>query len=221
MHRRTYLRVATTVGATSIAGCIGFGDATPNVALPEPDRQFESEDVPYPAWGERLPDVTVPAPLERRAVPLRTIDAPHLLTFFYSHCQTVCPVVIAAMRNVQTHALENDYDDQVAFFPTTFDPQRDDADRLREYAETMHIDADAGNWHFLRPRTKERAKAVVSGAFGVAFQRTRPEDMDQYMFTHSPLTLLANADSYVERAYNTGSPNPERIIADLETVRHA
>ncbi|MFB6092242.1 MAG: SCO family protein [Haloquadratum sp.] len=218
MQRRTYLRTAAAFGALGTAGCLGLGDANPNVALPEPDREYTSEELPYPAWGQRVPDVTLPAPIDGREVDLRSVGTPSLLTFFYSHCNTVCPVLIQAMRSVQTHAIEHEYADQVAFFPTTFDPQRDDAERLRTYAETMNIDLDAG-WHFLRPASKARAKSVVEGEFGVTFQRTHPEEMAMYMFTHAALTFLVNADGYVERAYRTRSPDPEQMIADLETVR--
>lgn len=220
MQRRTYLRVAATVGAAGVAGCLG-GGTNPDVALPEPDREFESSDLPYPAWGQRVPDVTLPAPLEDGQVAVRAVDRPQLLTFFYSHCNTVCPTLIAALRNVQTHAIENGYGDAVAFEPVTFDPQRDDAARLRVYAEQMNVAADAGNWQFLRPESPDRARAVVQERFGVNFQRTHPEDMETYMFTHAALTLLVNADGYVERAYRDKQPDTEAMIDDLATVRGA
>ncbi|ERG97770.1 MAG: hypothetical protein J07HQX50_01798, partial [Haloquadratum sp. J07HQX50] len=87
------------------------------------------------------------------------------------------------------------------------------------YADEMNVDADHENWHFLRPASKERAKTVVQDQFGVFFQRTEPEDMDLYMFTHSALTLLVNADGFIERAYRSKSPDEETILSDLNTVR--
>lgn len=222
MQRRAYLSGIATLGATSVAGCLGLTDSNPNVALAEPDRQFKSSDVPYPAWGEKIPDVTVPAPLENRRVTLSAVERPRLLTFFYSYCNTVCPVLVSTMRNVQTHALNNGYGDQVEFFPITFDPARDTADRLRQYAEKMNVAADAGNWHFLRPQSKDRARHVIQEQFGVAFsKRDRNPKQEGYMFIHTPMTLLLNADDYVERAYRTKSPNAEQIIADLKKVRNA
>ena len=223
MYRRTALRSAGVLGAVgSLAGCLGgLGGSNPNVTLAEPDRRFESDDVPYPAWGERIPNVTLRAPLDDRELRLRDAEEPGLLTFFYSHCNTVCPVLISTLRNVQTHAGNNGYEDGVAFFPVTFDPARDTATRLRTYADEMHVDAAAGNWHFLRPGSKDRAKAVVEEQFGVAFRRTEPEEMDMYMFSHGALTLLVNAEGYVERAYRSKSPSEETIIEDLEAVRTA
>ncbi|MFA1611619.1 SCO family protein [Halobellus rubicundus] len=223
MRRRTFLRGAAggigVGGAVGTAGCLGLGDDNPDVALPEPDREYTSEDLPYPAWGQRVPDVTLPAPIEGTEVSTREVETPSLLTFFYSHCNTVCPVLIQTMRSVQTHAIEEGYADAVTFLPTTFDPQRDDAERLRAYGEQMNVAMDAGNWHFLRPESESRAESVVAEEFGVTFQRTHPEDMEMYMFRHSALTFLVNADGYVERAYRTKQPRAEAIIEDLATVR--
>lgn len=219
MHRREYLRSFAAAGAvtTSVAGCLG--DGNPNTALGRPDRQYESEDVPYPAWGQRVPDVSIDDPLAGTEIRVRDVDTPTLLTFFYSHCQTVCPVLVSTLREVQTHALTEGYGEEVTFLPVTFDPERDDAGRLEAYAEQLNVDLDAGNWRFLRPATTDRARAVVSDQFGVFFERTQPEDMDKYMFTHTALTLLVNADGYVERAYRTKSPDETQLIDDLGRVR--
>ncbi|WP_435183561.1 SCO family protein [Halobellus sp. EA9] len=224
MRRRTFLRGAAggigVAGAVGTAGCLGLGDANPDVALPEPDRKYTSDELPYPAWGQRVPDVTLRAPVDGIEVSTREVETPSLLTFFYSHCNTVCPVLIQTMRSVQTHAIEEGYADAVTFLPTTFDPQRDDAERLRAYGEQMNVAMDAGNWHFLRPESTSRAESVVEGEFGVTFQRTHPEEMEMYMFAHSALTFLVNADGYVERAYRTKQPKAEAIIDDLATVRN-
>lgn len=219
MRRRTYLRAAAAGGVLGTAGCLGLGDSNPDVALAEPDREYTSEELPYPAWGQRVPDATLPAPVDGVEVSTREVETPSLLTFFYSHCNTICPVLIQTMRSVQTHAIEHDYADEVAFLPTTFDPERDDAERLRTYGEKMNVAMDRGDWHFLRPASKSRAKSVVGEEFGVTFSRTHPENMEGYMFAHAALTFLVNADGYVERAYRTKQPKAETIIDDLATVR--
>lgn len=223
MNRRSVLAGAGGALATGLAGCLGSGSGGGNadVVLDEPDRQFESADVSYPAWGERIPDVTLPAIPDPSPVSVRAVDEPTLLTYFYSHCRTVCPVLISTLRNVQAHAQTNGYADEVRFLPVTFDPERDTPERLQSYADRMNVDLSSGNWQFLRPESVERAEAVVDGEFGVVFQRTNPEDMDRYMFTHGAVTTLVNADGYVERAYRSQSPDAERIIDDLEAVRTA
>ncbi len=221
MHRRRFLAAAAGGLGAGLAGCLG-GGGNPNVALPAPDRErdVDSETLPYPAWGQRLPDVTVPAPLADGEVAVRDVDRPTLLTFFYSNCRTVCPRLVSSLRNVQAHAMNEGYVDAVRFLPVTFDPERDTGERLRAYGERMNV-ADPG-WTWLRPEGRERARAVVRDEFGVNFQRTNPEDTSRYMFNHTGMTILANADGYVERAYRQ-SPgeilDPERMIDDLTTVR--
>ena len=221
MQRREFLTATAALGTAAVAGCLGGGDANPDVVLAEPDRDFQSSDVAYPAWGEQIPDVTLTDPLAGTGIAVRGVDEPALLTFFYSHCQTVCPTLISTLRNVQSHAHSNGYADGVTFAPVTFDPERDGADRLRTYAETMNVDAEAADWHFLRPDSADRARTVVKEQFGIFFERTHPEDMDMYMFNHAAVTLLVNGDSYVERAYRTKTPDEEAIIDDLRRVRAA
>jgi protein SCO1/2 len=219
MDRRTYLGAlsATALGVT--AGCLG-GD--PNTTLGEPDRPegVTSEALAYPAWGERIPDVTLPDPVTDERVDLRGVDRPALVSFFYSNCMSVCPRLVSALREVQIHSIQNDYADEVGIYPITFDPQRDTASTLRDYGEQMNVDLSAGNWHFLRPESRERAKDVLEGEFGFVFEQTEPEDGEKYMFNHIGLVLLVNADGYVERAYRGQEGREGTYIEDLRRIRN-
>lgn len=223
MNRRELLTSAGAIGSVAVAGCLGTitgGGSNSNVVLEKPDRRFESSDVAYPAWGQQVPDVTVPAVHDSQQVPLQDVEGPALITFFYSHCKTVCPVLVSTLRYIQVQAQKNGYSDSVSFLPVTFDPARDTAKRLQTYANKRNIPLEDESWQFLRPSSKTNAKTVVSDQFGVHFERTEPENMDMYMFTHTSLTLLVN-DGYVERAYNTDTPDKKRILEDLKTVRNA
>jgi protein SCO1/2 len=223
MKRRTFLRASGIAGVGGLAGClgsVGLGDQNPNVVLPEPNRENDvtSEQLPYPAWGQRVPDVTLPDPLNGESVSVREIDRPHLHTFFFTNCMTVCPVLISALREVQVHSVNEGYADEVGFYPVSFDPARDDADAFRKEADQMNVDLDAGNWQFLRPEDEAQAKSVVEEQFGVFFEKTPNED-GPYMFTHLGLVLLVNGEGYVERAYRGNSPDEQTLIEDLGRVR--
>lgn len=216
--RRAFLGTVGGVGTASLAGCIGSaGNA--NTHLAEPNIPGDPEDYAYPAFGQTVPDVTIPAPLHDRSISPREVDSTVVMTFFYSHCESVCPRLISALRNIQTAAGEGGYGDDVAFLPVTFDPARDTADRLAEYAEAMRIDLDAGNWYFLRPDGEDRAKSVVADTFGLQFEQTDPNgDKPGYMFGHMALILLVNPDGYVERAYTDSKPVWQDINDDVKTV---
>jgi protein SCO1/2 len=225
IRRREYLGATVAAGATALAGCLGGSSAsgpdgaTQATYLDAPDSQVDPADLPYPGYGQAIPDVTLPAPLAGEAVSLRQFDTDLFVTFFYSHCQTVCPRLIGTLRNIKTAASSDGYADDVTAIAITFDPERDTEARLAEYAEAISLDREAGNWYFLRPESASRAETVVQEEFGVAFGRTQPEDMDMYMFNHFSLILLANAGNNVERAYTHKRPAWQELYDDFERLR--
>ena len=226
MDRRTYLTTAATAGVLGTAGCIGsvLGDGEDGQTyLDEPEgRQLTSSDLPYPAYGQDLPAVTLQAPLSDRQVSTTEFgDRNVVMTFFYSHCNTVCPVLIASLKRLQDTAAQQGFGDDVVFLAVTFDPQRDDAARLQQYADTMSVDHDAENWHFLRPDGRDRAKKVDQDTYGVTFERTKATGEREYMFNHLGLVLLANEHGVVERAYTGDGPKAKQLLADLDEVRGA
>jgi protein SCO1/2 len=216
MQRREYLGA---LGASAVALTAGCSAGTSDTYLSEPDREFESSEVPYPAYGQTVPAVTIDDPIAGEPIETANADGDQLLTFFYSHCQTVCPRLISALRGVQAKAIDEGLIDALRFRAVTFDPERDDADRLEQYAERMSVSL-SDHWRFLRPASPSDAKDIVQEEFGVHFERTQPEDMDMYMFTHFALVLLVNADGYVERAYTGSTPQWRTIYDDLETLRN-
>ncbi len=221
MHRRKYLEDLIAMGLIGATGCLGTdAQPQPTTHLEDPDPQIASEDKAYPAWGEQLPAVTLPAAIQDEHVdPTGFTERDVFMTFFYSHCGTVCPRLVAALRNIQTQAASDGFDDDVVFLAVTFDPVRDTPARLREYADLMNVDLAAGNWYFLRPESQERAKEVVQDTYGVGFKKSTPEQMEQYMFDHLGLILLANTRNYVERAYMTTNPTWQEIYDEFETLR--
>ncbi|WP_411968376.1 SCO family protein [Haloferax sp. YSSS75] len=221
MKRRTYLRAVGSGAAVGLAGCLGGGN--PNVSLSKPDRENDvsSEDLPYPAWGQQVPDVTLTDPIRGTEVLVRDIDGPHFHTFFFTNCMTVCPVLISALREVQIHSVTEGYADEVSFYPITFDPARDDAEAFRAEADQMNVDMDVGNWHFLRTEDEAAAKSIVQDEFGVFFQKDEPNEEGNYMFTHLGLVMLVNGDGYVERTYRGNQPDEGTLIDDLTALREA
>ncbi|KAB1190058.1 SCO family protein [Haloferax sp. MBLA0076] len=224
MHRRKFLAVAGATALTSTTGCVGsvLGGSTKTVLDKPEDQPVRSANLPYPAYGQSLPEVSLDAPLAGRTISTTEFDDRLvLMTFIYSHCNSICPFLISTLRQVQTAATQNGYADDVVFLPVTFDPARDDEARLREYADMMHVDLGAGNWHFLRPRDHDHAKAVVEDTFGVTFQKTGATDSSMYMYNHLGLALLANGDGVVERAYTGTDPKAEQMKADVESILDA
>jgi protein SCO1/2 len=220
MNRRRFLAAMGATGVAATAGCTGVLGGSPNTYLDKPENQsVRSANLPYPAYGQELPEVTVPDAISGTDVTTTQFDDRNvLMTFFYSHCNSICPFLISSLRQVQTAAANEGYGDEMVVLAVTFDPKRDTKERLQEYAEMMHVDLSADNWHFLRPESESRAKAVVQDTFGVYFEKTGATDSSMYMFNHLGLVTLSNEKGYVERGYTGDEPKAERVRADLETI---
>lgn len=228
MDRRTYLSAAAATGTAFVTGCLGRGAGNTSLGEPE-DQEADSEDLPYPAYGEEFPESTLPDPLRKQEVSTSEFEDERtlLMTFIYTRCPDgICPALTQVLRHAQADATESDYSSDLALLATTFDPERDTAEVLREYGEQQGVDYEADNWHFLRPESEERAREVVTNTYAVEYERIDPDelegdhsghDMGEYAFDHYPITYLVNRDGYVERAY-AGVPEVSRVIDDLSTV---
>ncbi|WP_267161150.1 SCO family protein [Halovenus salina] len=227
---RASRRAVLAAGATALAataGCVDAfagSDGNDDVVLDPPENHDRRTDldIPYPTYGDRIPETSVPAPLHDREVSTREFvgDRHVMMTFIYTSCRTVCPGLTASLRQVQADAVERDYSDEMAFLPTTFDPEQDTPEQLRAYGEDLGVNHDAGNWYFLRPETPESAKSVVEETFGVAFESGEGGhgEMEATMFQHASLVLLVNKDGFVERAYNGGPPGASEAREDARAV---
>jgi protein SCO1/2 len=225
MDRRTYL--AASIGtAVASAGCLtsvlGDSDGESEPVLDRPaDQQYDSEDIPYPAYGQTFPAFSVPDPLAGETVSTADLDETLVVTGFFATCPVECVRLIGQLAGVQQGTVEKGIDGDVTFLAITFDPARDDTETLRQYGQQMNVDMDAGNWRFIRPVSEERAKTVVDEKLGITFDRIgagESERLPGYDFRHLSLTFLRNPDGVVERAYRTDSPDHERVLSDVETV---
>lgn len=227
MDRRHYLRslAATGVASTVLtAGCLGvLEDSGPEGTVLAPPEQDLSESA-HPSYGDEMPDFAVPDPITGDDISVSQFEGERavLWTSFYTSCPDgVCPALVLRLRRVQEVAAEEGYGDETALLPLTFDPERDTADALREYADQQGVDLDAGNWHFLRPESYERGQELMDEHFGLIIEKTDAEEYDnlEYQFPHYGLILLVNKEGIVERAYPNGpSVEIETVVDDFKRV---
>lgn len=110
-------------------------------------------------------------------------DKPVLLTFIYTTCTTICPVLTATFSQVQQNL--GDEAQGVRMISVTIDPDQDTPERMRAYAEQLHA---GPQWRFI---TGERDRIVaVQKAFDV-YRGSKTN--------HEPITLLraSGATSWV------------------------
>lgn len=227
MDRRHYLRSLAVPAVAGSAGCLGvLGDSGPEGTVLDPPEQDLSE-ASHPSYGDEMPHVSVPDPITGETVSTADYEGERavLWTSFYTNCPDgVCPALILRLRRAQEVAAEEGYGDESAFLALTFDPERDTADVLGEYADQQGVDLDAGNWHFLRPESYERGQELLDENFGLVIQKASADQYEnlEYQFPHYGLILLANKQGIVERAYPRGpQTDVERLVSDFERVVNA
>lgn len=222
MQRRSYLLTLGATGVTATAGCLtGILDSKPkNTVLSEPDEQLaDSGDLEYPAHGQEFPALELPDATSETVIDTGELDSVAVVTTFFASCPAECGILLNNLAVVQNETIERGLEDDVLFLPITFDPERDDAEFLRENSERVGADLSAGNWHNLRPEDADEAETIVSDRLGVGFEQIGDSDRTAgYDFVHIVVTWLVNPDGVVERAYRGELLDIDEIVGDVETV---
>ena len=108
------------------------------------------------------------------------------VTFIFASCSSTCPILTAKMATVQDR-LGSDFGSKVAFLSITVDPEHDNPDVLKRYAETFG--ADPAGWKFLTG-SPDSIRAVEH-RYGVFASRTPGRELDH-----------TNLISVVDRAWH-------------------
>ncbi|TIN07360.1 MAG: SCO family protein, partial [Mesorhizobium sp.] len=100
------------------------------------------------------------------------------VSFIYTYCTDVCPMLTAHMASVQ-EKLGSAFGPKIAFVSITVDPERDTPDVLKEYAQSFG--ADLKGWSFL---TGDPAVVhEVGRKYGVIAKKAANGDIDHTLLT--------------------------------------
>ncbi|MXX53035.1 MAG: SCO family protein [Dehalococcoidia bacterium] len=156
-----------------------------------------------------------------------------VLTFLYTNCPDVCPIVTSRLREVQM-LLETDADD-ARFVAVSVDPDRDTVGSAQEYLDRWGLSA---NWHFLvgdRPELEEVWKAyyvdpavsdhdpLESGQASPtpeprgAIDALSAEIEKRYLVIHSTPVFLIDREGR-RRVVFTPPLEPEEVAADIRRL---
>jgi len=131
-----------------------------------------------------------------------------LVSFIYTSCPDVCPVMFNVVTEVQQRVQAEGRGDVVSVFVTT-DPEVDTPEVLNTFA--LRRSADLSTTTLLTGNADE-IRAVWS-AFGVKVNRRARGLVD-----HSPLTVLIDARGVIRYRYLSGFPDAGIIAADVRDV---
>lgn len=132
-----------------------------------------------------------------------------LVTFFYSTCPDVCPVLTAKFALIQRKLKESRLASAVHLLSITVDPEIDTPPVLREYAEKYG--AGFTSWSFLTGTRS--ALEQTWNDFGVVAVRRAKGDID-----HTAMTVLLDPQGRQRLQYIGFGWLEDDVIRDIEAL---
>ena len=131
-----------------------------------------------------------------------------LVSFIYTSCPDICPLMTASMRQVQESLVRSEQK-SVYLLSVTTDPEIDTPDVLKSYGGRYQ--ADFSNWSFLTGERRELAR--VWKAFGVNVQR-----IGRGLVNHTSLTAVVDNKGTMRYAYYGSSPTDKVVLQDIRRL---
>ncbi len=131
-----------------------------------------------------------------------------IVAFAYTTCADVCPLITAALRQVQTH-LSNGERKNSHLLTVTTDPEIDSPKVLAGYAK--RYGAELIGWSFLTG--DESTLKSVWKNFGVGVKRQARGLVD-----HTPLTAIVDRHGVLRFAYIGPSPDVKSVLRDMRSL---
>ena len=128
-----------------------------------------------------------------------------VVAFAYTTCPDVCPLLTAALRQVQS-GLTPDERKKVFLLTITTDPEIDSPKVLASYGK--RYGADSSNWSFLTG--DQAALQKVWKNFGVGVKRQARGLVD-----HTPLTAVVDRQGKMRVAYVGPAPDAKLVLRDV------
>jgi protein SCO1/2 len=134
-----------------------------------------------------------------------------LVTFIFTTCPDVCPLLTAKLAAIQRTLEENKFRNYFLLSITT-DPERDTAPALKQYAR--HFKADFHNWAFLTGSPQELAK--VWKLFGINVTKNESGQVQ-----HTSLTTLVDSQGNRRVDYFGDKWQEKQVLKDIEWLSSA
>ncbi len=131
-----------------------------------------------------------------------------VVAFAYTTCPDVCPLITAALRQVQTN-LSNGERKNSHLLTVTTDPEVDSPKVLAGYAK--RYGAELSGWSFLTG--DEATLKTVWKNFGVGVKRKARGLVD-----HTPLTAIVDRRGVLRFAYIGPSPDARSVLSDMRSL---
>lgn len=132
-----------------------------------------------------------------------------LLTFFYSRCDTMCPLIVSDARAVEA-ALPESLRGELRVVIVSIDPENDTTERLREVARERGLPLD--RWSLVRGSDAD--VRTLASTLGMSYRRT-PDG-----FAHNAILTVLDAHGVVAaQSLGTGQPTEPLVSAITRIAR--
>ncbi|HEY9561146.1 MAG TPA: SCO family protein [Anseongella sp.] len=127
-----------------------------------------------------------------------------VLAMVFTHCEFACPRTIADMKKISSE-IPPDKASEVIFVLVSFDTERDQPQRLKEFAEMMGL---KDNWLLLHG--DEEAVRMLSMLLDVKYQKQAGG-----YFAHSNIVTLLNKEGVIVRQEEGLGLNPGPMLSAI------
>lgn len=138
-----------------------------------------------------------------------------VISFIYTNCPDVCPIITANMTNIQKELEDSS---GINFIEISFDPERDTPSVLKEYknlyglnnqftlltGQTATIDTLLSNLDIIAEKT-------IVDSLG--------HDSSNYAMRHSNTIYLMDQNGYIRAEYPAHRVPPEHVTEDIQNLR--
>lgn len=153
----------------------------------------------------------------------RSVDFPtdfkgeiSVVSFIYTHCPDVCPLITANMTNIQR---ELDDTAGIAFVEISFDPERDTPSVLKDYKNLYKLNEQ---FTFLTGDTTTIDSLL--NKLEIVAEKTIIDSLNQdssnYSMRHSNTIYLMDENGRIRAEYMASAVPPKHVIEDINTLRN-
>jgi len=137
------------------------------------------------------------------------------VTFIYTHCPDICPLITSNLSNIQDKLQDTS---GIDFVEISFDPRRDTPSVLKKYKKLYGLN---DQFSLLTGDTTNINKLM--NRLDIVTQVTYPDSTDttsnNYFFTHTNRLYLMDRQGRMRYQYPASAVQPQTVVSDLNTIR--
>lgn len=138
-----------------------------------------------------------------------------VISFIYTNCPDVCPIITANMTNIQKELEDTS---GINFIEISFDPERDTPSVLKEYKNLYGL-----NNQFTLLTGQTATIDTLLSNLDIVAEKTIVDslghDSSNYAMRHSNTIYLMDQDGYIRAEYPAHRVPPEHVTEDIQSLR--